>query len=579
MNEGAQKLTAAIHDFRKARNRAFLKEIVAHFTGESIDLLSYEEVRRKLKPQGTSVRGLMDIPLDSIVGSLGRYADFTRDFLPRQDTNQDRWARVKLAASSTIGLPPIDVYKLGEAYFVKDGNHRVSVARQNGAEFIQAWVTEVKTRIPLTPDVTPDDLIVMAEYIEFLEHTHLDEHCPDANLRITVPGKYSLLEEQIAIHRYYMASKSGTEISFEDAACHWYDTVYIPSVQTIRSRGILRGFPKRTETDLYLWISEHRAALEEELGWKINPEAVYNELASQINPETGNVISRFGEKLFEAISSGMFESGPRAGQWRKEALLGRRPDRLFSDILVPLSGEDVGWFALEQANILAAREEARLHGLHVVPTEDLKDSQETRALQLEFERRCEAMGIEGHLVVVAGEISRQISHYARWTDLVVTNLAYPPGPLPFDRLDSGFRDLIQRCPRPVLATPQTSKPLERALLAYDGSPKANEALFVATYLSGRWQIPLTVLSIQNNGHDAHSILSHARTYLEDHGVSASYLIENGAVGETILNIAETRDIDLIIMGGYGYNPVIEMVLGSAVDQVLRESHKPILICR
>jgi nucleotide-binding universal stress UspA family protein len=484
-----------------------------------------------------------------------------------------------LAVSRMAGLPPIDVYKIGEVYFVKDGNHRVSVARQGGAEFIQAWVTEIKTRVPLTPDVTPDDLIVMAEYLEFLEHTHLDEHRPDANLRATVPGKYSLLEEQIAVHRYYMAAKLEREITFVDAAIHWYDTVYMPAVQAIQGRGILRGFPKRTEADLYLWISEHRAALEEELGWKINPEVVYNELASQINPGTGNVISRFGEKLFEVISQGMFESGPPAGQWRKEALLGRRPDRLFSDILVPLNGEEVGWFALEQARVLAAREDARLHGLHVVLTEDLKDSEETRALQIEFEHRCEVMGVEGQLVIAVGEISRQISNYARWTDLVVTNLAYPPGPLPFDRLDSGFRDLIQRCPRPVLATPQTSKPLKRALLAYDGSPKADEALFVATYISGRWQIPLTVMSIQDNGHDAPSILSRAKTYLEEHGVSASYAIEMGAAAEAILNIAETRGIDLIIMGGYGYNPVVEMVLGSAVDQVLRESHKPVLICR
>ena len=169
MFDGAQNLTAAIKDFRKARNRAFLEEIIARFTGESIDLLSYEEVRQKLKTHGSSERGLMDIPLNSIVGSLGRYADFTRDFLPRQDANQDRWTRVKLAVSDTVGLPPIDVYKIGEVYFVKDGNHRVSVARQGGAEFIQAWVTEVQTRVPLTPDITPDDLIVMAEYLEFLK--------------------------------------------------------------------------------------------------------------------------------------------------------------------------------------------------------------------------------------------------------------------------------------------------------------------------------------------------------------------------------------------------------------------------
>jgi nucleotide-binding universal stress UspA family protein len=164
-------------------------------------------------------------------------------------------------------------------------------------------------------------------------------------------------------------------------------------------------------------------------------------------------------------------------------------------------------------------------------------------------------------------------------DLIVTNLAYPPPPQRLARLDSGFRDLIQRCPRPILAVPQSVSTIERALLAYDGSPKAEEALFVATYLAGRWQIPLVVLTVMDSSRTGVKTSDRAREYLEAHGVQAAYVLQTGQVAEAVLKTCEEHQCDLLLMGGYGYNPVLEVVLGSAVDQVLRESRKPMLICR
>jgi len=107
-----------------------------------------------------------------------------------------------------VGLPPIEVYQIGEVYFVQDGNHRVSVAYQLGARYIQAYVTEVQTRVPLTPDVQPVDLILMAEYADFLEGTRLDELRPGADLRTSIPGQYQALSEHIDVHRYYMGKSS-----------------------------------------------------------------------------------------------------------------------------------------------------------------------------------------------------------------------------------------------------------------------------------------------------------------------------------------------------------------------------------
>jgi hypothetical protein len=183
---------SALQDFNEARLKGSLQEVLARLTGKSNELLSYDEVTQKLKLRARSDRGIQEIPVDAIVGSVGRYTDFTRTFLPRKPEDQDRWARVK-AAMIENGLEPIEVYKVGEVYFVLDGNHRVSIARQERFEFIEAHVIEVNTSIPITPDLQPDDLIIKAEYAEFLEKTEIKNLFPNVDLSVTVPGQYKKL--------------------------------------------------------------------------------------------------------------------------------------------------------------------------------------------------------------------------------------------------------------------------------------------------------------------------------------------------------------------------------------------------
>ncbi len=274
-----------------------------------------------------------------------------------------------------------------------------------------------------------------------------------------------------------------------------------------------------------------------------------------------------------------FEAGPAPGQWRREQLAARRDDRLFADILVPLGGEDIGWQALEQALVVARREEGRLRGLHIVPSKAQVDSEEAQAVQAEFNRRCEAADVPGNLAIVVGKVARQICERARWADLVVVNLAHPPAPQPVAKLSSGFRTLIRRCARPVLAVPGAWSHMDRVLLSYDGSPKANEALFIATYLASRWSTPLIVVTVIERGRATMETLEHAQGYLERRGVQATFVKESGPVAETILETAQVHESNLIIMGGYGFSPVLEVVVGSSVDQVLRESRQPMLICR
>jgi nucleotide-binding universal stress UspA family protein len=512
---------------------------------------------------------------------VGRYTDFTRSFLPRQDEDEDRWAKVKIAMTDLTGVPAIEVYQIGDAYFVLDGNHRVSVAREMGNKQIQAYVTELQSKVPLSPDVRPEDIILKAEYTDFLERTQLDRLRPEADLSVSLPGQYPKLEEHIATHRYFMGLDQQRDVSYEEAVKHWHDTVYEPVVNAIREQGILRDFPDRTEADLYLWIMEHRAALAKDLHWNVKPEAAAKDLADRFSRRPQRVLARVGEALSHAVVPKTIASGPPPGTWRQ-----RRGEQiakccLFSTVLVAISSAEDKWHAVEQAIAVARREGGYLVGLHVVSSEAETNKEAIQAMQAEFLHRCERAEITGQWSAQVGGIADTICTMSRWADLTVVPLAHPPGDQPLDRLSSGFRSMIQHCPSPLMAVPGAPQvsPMRRMLLAYDGSPKAQEALYVSTYLAGQWGIPLLVLTVIDSEQPSRDALSQAQAYLEKHGVQATLIEAEGAVSDAILRTSQEHDSELIVMGGYGFSPVLQIALGSAVDKVLRASRRPVLICR
>jgi hypothetical protein len=248
---GSAAAAEAAMDFKRARRRADLREVLSALGARPAPLLSYDDVRRRLHAVESPARYLEDVPLDAIVGSVGRTVDFTREFLPRTDSDKARWVGVKVAMTGLTGTPPVDLYRIGEAYFVRDGNHRVSVARQLGARFIQAYVTPVHARVPLSADVSPDDLIIAEEHARFLESTELDELRPGADLRVTTAGAFERLLDHISVHRYYMGIDEDREVAYPEAVAHWYDTVYLPVREAIRSGGVLRASrdgPRPTST-------------------------------------------------------------------------------------------------------------------------------------------------------------------------------------------------------------------------------------------------------------------------------------------------------------------------------------------
>ncbi len=257
-------------DFSRARFKAFMNRIRSLISGQPTTLLSYDEVKAKLHIGGPIYRGVQTVHVDQIVGSLNRYHQFDRAFLPVQDQIASRWQNIDSAFYKDISLPPVLLYKVGQVYFVVDGHHRVSVAREKGQEFIEAEVRECATKVNITADLKTEDLEILGEKVHFLERTHLDVLRPEARVRLTIPDGFDRIIEHIAVHRYFMGLDLKRDISEEEAITHWYDTVYMPIVKVIRKSKILKEFPGKTEADLYLWVLDHERYLSEE-GQALHP--------------------------------------------------------------------------------------------------------------------------------------------------------------------------------------------------------------------------------------------------------------------------------------------------------------------
>jgi len=567
-----------IQDFIAARRQAAYEMFLARITGRSTELLSYDDVRSKLRAIETSGQVLREIPLDSIIGSVGRYSNFTRSFMPKSNSDRQRWSQVKAVTEGSIGLPPIEVYQISNTYFVRDGNHRVSVARQSGSTHIQAYVTEVRTAVPLEPNIQPDDLILKAEYSEFLETTGLRTFRPQADISLSVPGKYRKLQEHIEVHRYFMGNAFQREIPYSEAVANWYDLVYFPMLEAIRTGDILRNFPNRTEGDLYLWVSERRQVLQDNLEIFIPPGEAAADLVTQFSPKPRRIAARLGARIFDLITPDELEGGPKPGQWRRDRFEPRSDSsQIFPEILVPLGDQPDQWDSLQQAITLASREGAHLHGLHVTPYVSI-ESAKIEALKTAFLNRCAQSDLSGTFHVDTGKIARGICRWAPWMDLIVLSLAHPPQPGPTRRFSSGFRTILHRCPRPVLTVPGNLSQLQKALLAFDGSAKAREALYLAAYLNTRWDIPVQVLNVEGHNLGGQKILDEARATLKDHQ-RVDFQVKTGNPEDVILSTAQDVGADLILMGGYTASPWVEVLRGSTVERLLRMSTMPLLICR
>jgi hypothetical protein len=187
-----------------------------------------------------------------------------------------------------VRLPPVELYRIGETYFVKDGNHRVSVAREHGQVFVDAVVTELHAPVPIGSVAELEGWLRRQDAVAFLSQTHLLELRPDARIELTLPGHYARLLEHIAVHRWFAGIEAGRPVIYTEAVASWYDRVYSPLVDAIRETHILRDFPQRTEADLYLWLSEHL--------WYVH-QAGYLEDAMPVDAVARAFATRFSSRL------------------------------------------------------------------------------------------------------------------------------------------------------------------------------------------------------------------------------------------------------------------------------------------
>ncbi len=247
-------------DFNKAKNRASLSNIFAGFFPEHQQLLSLDDVKEIVKPRGEAYKGLKSVPISLIVGSEGRYRDFNRAFLPKRESLRHRWESVDRAALSYVNLPPVKLYEIGGVYFVRDGNHRVSVARMQGIEIVDAEVISLNSEIDIRPGMTREDLkkeVIKLEKDQVFSKTDLGLVVPKDEIDFTATGRFFELLKHIEVHKYYINQDQEKEIPFKEAARSWYRTLYKPITGLISQRKLNRRFPGRTKGDLYMWMIRH----------------------------------------------------------------------------------------------------------------------------------------------------------------------------------------------------------------------------------------------------------------------------------------------------------------------------------
>jgi len=566
MHEDRQAYRKALDDFHRLRSKAALERFWAGIRGESLDLMPYDEVSSKLRAVSQTNIGIQQVPLENIVGSVNRTSDFDRNFRPLSDGDRSRWANVKAAMTSpyTTGVPPVSLYKIGEAYFVLDGNHRISIAKEMGLDSIEAYVTEVKTKVPLSSSFTLEELAEKAALADFLEDTHLDRILPGIDLSLKRIENYPLLVEHINVHQYYMGIDQNREVSFDDAALDWYDHVYSPVVKIIEDSGLRYEFPDFTITDLYLWVLDRQQDLREEYGTSFKTENVVDFVASMEGKQTKDSGTAADRELERRIS------GELEGH----------SDCLFRDILVGLSHSDVDLLAQKQAMMMNRCGDGSILGLHVKADSDLATPETEAELETTFYQQLNERQMKGRFIKVSGTVSKTLQEYGLLSDVTVVKLSYPPGGSVFDRLSSGIITLLQTSRRPIMFVKEVVMPVSRVLLIYDEGEKGREALYIAAYYAARYGCGLFIMMPEKDSKSSEDAFNFAVDYLA--AVNLDFQVvpqSSNLLSERLESLILENSISTVMVGGYRSSGLIGRIFSSAVDRVLELSSVPVLVCQ
>jgi hypothetical protein len=250
----------AEHDFLRARRRQVLSRLAKWLRHEPDDvniMLPFNEVVEALGYQGERRLGLRVIRLDSIVGSVDRGRDFDRRFRPTSGRVRERWERLALAARRGEEIPPIEVYRIGELHFIIDGHHRVSVAHSQGLPTIEAYVTEIRTKLDPSGIRYRGDLIVKDYRRLFLERVPLTGQAR-ASVIVSDPWDYAKLGEHVEAWGFRLMQDEGKFLDRQTVAQRWYDDEYVPVVEMLKQADMIGD---RTDAEAYLWVAGERYRL------------------------------------------------------------------------------------------------------------------------------------------------------------------------------------------------------------------------------------------------------------------------------------------------------------------------------
>ena len=228
---------------RKLSNRSGIRREEVQPSG----VKSFKDQQIKEAAFDARDRGIRTIPLQRIVGSVGRYQDFDSRFRFKHHMNQERSQWIKKAMRQGRSLDPVRLYEIKDEFFVLDGNHRIAAAKELGHDEILAHIVE------FIPSKNTLQNILYRERAEFSDRTQLP-----VEINLTEVSQYAYLLEQISEHQQYLQETGGVEVSFESAAQDWYKTIYRPLCTIIKRGGLIDSFPGRTIADLYAYITFHQ---------------------------------------------------------------------------------------------------------------------------------------------------------------------------------------------------------------------------------------------------------------------------------------------------------------------------------
>lgn len=250
----------AQHDFMRARRHAIMARLAARLLAEPDDvgvILPYDEVLDALGFVSERRIGLQVVRLDDIVGTVDRGQDFDRRFRPTTGRVRSRWEQIATAVRRGESLPPVDLLRIGAIYFVRDGHHRVSVARALGLGDIDAYVTEVITRVGADRKITLADLPLKTDERMFFERVPLPEGVR-SEIRLSRARDYDRLAECVEAWGYRAIQDRREALDRPETAQLWFETEYRPVVTMMVEGNLLEG---RTETEAYLRVSAKRHRL------------------------------------------------------------------------------------------------------------------------------------------------------------------------------------------------------------------------------------------------------------------------------------------------------------------------------